>query len=258
MSANIHDDLIRDQFTRQARAFNTAAPIANEAALKMVVDAARPGPDDFALDVACGGGLVARALARHVRRVIGIDVTPAMLDEARRAAAAEGLDNIEWDQGDVTRLPYADASFTIVATRLSFHHLLDPAAALAEMVRVCRPGGRIVVIDSSPSEEPEKAAAFNRLEKLRDPSHTRALPLSEMRGLFRAAGLGEPAVSHYELRDEVKNLLARSFPNPGDEIKIAEMFRKSASDDHLGIPVRVEGETVHYAYPVAICAAERP
>ncbi|HEY1797422.1 MAG TPA: methyltransferase domain-containing protein [Stellaceae bacterium] len=258
MSASTHDDLIRDQFTRQARAFNTAAPIANEAALEMVVDAARPGPDDTVLDVACGGGLVARALAPHVRHATGIDVTPAMLDEARQAAATQGLGNVSWDQGDVTRLPYDDGSFSIVATRLSFHHFLDPKAALAEMVRVCRPGGRIVVIDSSPSEDPAKAAAFNRLEKLRDPSHVRALPLSEMTGLFAAAGLGEPAVTRYELRDEVKNLLARSFPNPGDDVKITEMFRQSASDDRLGIPVRVEGETIRYAYPVAICAASRP
>jgi ubiquinone/menaquinone biosynthesis C-methylase UbiE len=258
MSPSSHDDLIRDQFTRQARAFNHAAPIASEAALRMVVDAAQPGRDDTVLDVACGGGLVARAFAPHVRQVTGIDVTPAMLDQARQAAAAQGLTNLTWDQGDVTHLPYDDGSFSIVATRLSFHHFIEPAAALAEMVRVCRPGGCIVVIDSSPSEEPEKAAAFNRLEKLRDPSHTRALPLSEMTGLFRAAGLGEPAVTHYELRDEVKNLLARSFPNPGDDVKITAMFRKSASDDHLGIPVRLAGETIHYAYPVAICAARRP
>jgi ubiquinone/menaquinone biosynthesis C-methylase UbiE len=258
MSAADHHDLIRDQFTRQARAFNNAAPIANEAALKMIVDAARPGPDDTVLDIACGGGLIARAFAPQVRHATGVDVTPAMLDQARQAAAAQGLTNVSWDQGDVTRLPYADGSFSIVATRFSFHHFLEPAAALAEMVRVCRPGGRIVVVDSAPSEDPEKAAAFNRLEKLRDPSHARALPLSEMKGLFRAAGLGEPAVGHYELRDEVRNLLARSFPNPGDDVKITDMFRQSASDDHLGIPVRLEGETIHYAYPVAILAARNP
>jgi ubiquinone/menaquinone biosynthesis C-methylase UbiE len=258
MTGTTHDDLIRDQFTRQARAFNNAAPIANEAALKMIIDAAKPGPNDTVLDIACGGGLIARAFASQVRHVTGIDVTPAMLDQARQAAAAQGLTNLSWDQGDVTRLPYADGSFSIVVTRFSFHHFLEPAAALGEMVRVCRPGGRIVVVDSAPSEVPEKAAAFNRLEKLRDPSHARALPLSEMKGLFRAAGLGEPAVSHYELRDEVKNLLARSFPNFGDDVTITEMFRKSASDDHLGVPVRLEGETIHYAYPVAICAAQRP
>lgn len=258
MTDAVHDELIRDQFTRQARAFNSAAPIANEAALKMIVDAARPAPDDTVLDIACGGGLVARAFAPRVRHATGIDVTPAMLDQARQAAAAQGLANTSWDQGDVTTLPYADGAFTIVATRFSFHHFLDPLAALREMVRVCAPGGRVVVADSSPSEDPAKETAFNRLEKLRDPSHTRALPLSEMKALFAAAGLEEPAVSSYELRDEAKNLLARSFPNPGDEARIIAMFRASASDDSLGIPVRLDGEAIHYAYPVAICAARRP
>jgi SAM-dependent methyltransferase len=224
----------------------------------MIVDAASPGPGDTVLDVACGGGLVARAFAPHVAHVTGIDVTPAMLDQARKAAAENRLTNTSWDQGDVTVLPYADGSFTIVATRFSFHHFVEPLAVLREMVRVCAPGGRIVVADSCPSEDAAKAAAFNRLELLRDPSHTRALPLSEMKSVFSAAGLRQPSVQFSELRDVVSNLLARSYPNPGDEAKITDMFCASASDDSLGIPVRLDGAAIHYAYPVAIVAATRP
>jgi SAM-dependent methyltransferase len=253
-----HDDLIRDQFTRQSAVFNAAAPIANEDQLKLIIDAAAPRPDDTVLDVACGGGLVARAFAPRVRHATGIDVTPAMLDTARQASAEKGLGNVTWDQGDVTTLPYAEGAFTVVATRFSFHHFLDPLGVLKEMVRVCAPGGRIVVADSCPSEDKRKAAAFNRLELLRDPSHTRALPLSEMKRHFAAAGLGEPSVRFSETRDIVSNLLARSYPNPGDANKIIAMFRASARDDSLGIPIRLEGEAIHYAYPVAICAATRP
>src|SRR5579863_2666901 len=125
MSETTHDALIRDQFTRQAVVFNTAAPIANADALQVIVDAAAPGPADAVLDVACGGGLVARAFAPRVRHATGIDVTPAMLDTARQAPAEQKLTNVSWDQGDVTTLPYVDASFTIVATRFSFHHFVD-------------------------------------------------------------------------------------------------------------------------------------
>ena len=253
-----HRNLILDQFTRQAAAFNAAAPIANEAALRKIVEAAEAGPDDTVLDVACGGGLLARAFAPLVRHATGIDVTPAMLDQARHAAAEQGLANTVWQQGDVTTLPYPGANFTIVVTRFSFHHFLDPAAVLREMVRVCAPGGRVVVVDTCASADPAKAAAFNRLEVLRDPSHARNLTLSEMRALFAAAGLGEPRLSSYELRDEVRNLLARSYPNPGDETKIVEMFKASASDDRLGIEVRLDGDAIHYAYPVTILAARRP
>jgi SAM-dependent methyltransferase len=253
-----HETLILDQFTRQAAPFGSAAPIADAAALQMVVDAADAGPGDTVLDIACGPGLVVCAFAPHVREATGIDLTPAMLDRARRLAAEKGLSNVVWQQGDVTALPYGDASFTIVVTRFSFHHFLDPAAVLREMVRVCAPGRHIVVVDTYASEDPAKAAQFNILERLRDPSHVRSLCLSELKGLFPRAGLPEPRSTFYELRDEVGNLLARSFPNPGDERKIVDMFKKSVADDWLDIPVHLDGEAIRYAYPVAILSARRP
>jgi len=257
MTDAAHQSLIRDQFTRQATPFSTAAPIASEAALRMIIDAARPGPDDTVLDVACGGGIIVCAFAPHLRHASGIDVTPAMLERARALAAEKGLANITWREGEVERLPYADGAFTIIVTRFAMHHFLDPAAVFREMVRVCAPGGRIVVVDTYTSEDPAKAAAFNRLEILRDPSHARSLYLAELKGLFHKAGLGEPRASFYELRDTVANLLARSFPNPGDDTKIVEMFTAAIDDDSLGIPVHRTGDQLEYAYPVAILAADR-
>jgi ubiquinone/menaquinone biosynthesis C-methylase UbiE len=258
MTDAAHSELIRDQFTRQATPFSTAAPIADQGALKLIVDAARAGPEDEVLDVACGGGIVVCAFAPHVRHATGIDMTPAMLERARALAAEKGVANVTWREGDVEHLPFPDASFSIVATRFAVHHFLRPEAVFAEMVRVCRPGGRVVVVDTCASPDPRKAAEFNRLEKLRDPSHARCLSLDELKGLYRAAGLGEPRASFYELRDAVKNLLARSFPNPGDEQKIIDLFAASIDDDRLGIPVRRAGDRLEYAYPVAILAADRP
>ncbi len=110
------------------------------------------------------------------------------------------------------------------------------------MARVCAPGGRLVVVDMYASEDPAKAAEFNRLERLRDPSHMRSLTLPELKSLFGEAGLQDPEASFYELRDEVRNLLARSFPEPGDDVKIIELFKASAADDRLGVPVHIEGE----------------
>lgn len=253
-----HQGLILDQFTRQASLFSTAAPITNADAVRMIVEAARPGPDDTVLDVACGGGIVVCAFAPHVRRATGIDVTPAMLNEAQRLAAEKGLTNVEWHRGDVNSLPFEDGSSAIVVTRFSVHHFPDPAAVLREMARVCALGGRLVVVDMYASQDPAKAVEFNRLERLRDPSHMRSLTLAELKGLFGAAGLPEPKASFYELRDEVRNLLARSFPEPGDDAKIIELFKASAADGRLGIPVHIEGERIHYAYPVAILAAQLP
>jgi SAM-dependent methyltransferase len=253
-----HNDLIRDQFTRQAAPFSSAAPIADPGALERIVEAAAAGPDDTVLDVACGGGLLVCAFAPHVRHATGIDVTPAMLERARARAAEKRLANVAWEEGDVARLPYPDGRFTIVATRFAVHHFPDPAAVLAEMVRVCAPGGRILVVDTYASRDPAKADQFNRLEKLRDPSHVRCLPLAELEGLFRAAGLGAPRVGFAHLRDTVDNLLARSFPNPGDAEQIRALFAAAVADDRLGIAVRRDGDRLRYAYPVAILAARRP
>jgi ubiquinone/menaquinone biosynthesis C-methylase UbiE len=257
MTESRHNDLILDQFTRQAAPFSTAKTIADENALRLLVEFSDPGPADTVLDVACGGGLVVCAFAEHVRHATGIDVTPAMLDRARAFAQTRGLSNVTWDLGSAMRLPYPDAAFTIVVSRFAFHHFQDPRAVLAEMNRVCAPGGRVLICDVQASPDPEKAAEFNRMEVLRDPSHVRAMPEDELRGLFRAAGLPQPRAARYELRDELENLLRRSFPNPGDDEKIRDIFRAAVHDDRLGIPLRAEGAEIHYAYPVLLLCSER-
>jgi ubiquinone/menaquinone biosynthesis C-methylase UbiE len=258
MQETSHRDLIVDQFSKQAIPFSTAKTIADAKALQLLIDAVGAAPDDMVLDVACGGGNVVCAFAKVVRHATGIDMTPAMLDRARAMAREKSLSNVSWDQGQATALPYADGAFTIVVTRFSLHHFMEPIAVLKEMVRVCAPGGRVLVADMHTSTDSAKGAEFNRMELLRDPSHVRALPVAELKALFPAAGLPEAKIAFYELRDELENLLGRSFPNPGDGDKIREIFRTSARDDRLGIPIRLEGSHVNYAYPVAVLAAVRP
>jgi SAM-dependent methyltransferase len=257
MTTPTHGDLVLDQFTRQAAAFGAAAMITDERVLTMIVEAARPAADDTVLDVACGPGIVVCAFAPHVRHATGIDYTPVMLDEARARAARQGLRNVAWDRGDAYALPYPDGSFTIVVTRYALHHLEQPERALREMVRVCAPGGRIVVVDAYAPDDPKKAAPYHRVEKLRDPSHARALSLPELRGLFADAGLA-PRETLYPLPVELDDLLARAFPDPRDLAEIAATFTAAADDDRLGIPVRRDGDKVHIAYQAVILAAERP
>jgi SAM-dependent methyltransferase len=252
-----HRDRIVDQFTRQATPFNTAPTITDENALKLLVAASRPGLADKVLDVACGGGIVVCAFAPHVAHATGIDLTPAMLDHAHNLASREQLSNVTWHHGDVTALPYPDNSFSIVVTRFSLHHLVNPVATLKDMVRVCSSGGRIIVADMYASENASKAAQWNRLERLRDPSHVRCLSLPELQQLFTKVGLPPPKVEFYELTDSVDALLSRSFPNPGDDDKIKQMFGKAVVDDSLGITVERDGDELRYHYPVAILSAVR-
>src|SRR5207244_6303439 len=121
------------------------------------------GPGDTVLDVACGPGLMACAFAKLARHITGIDLTPAMIEQAKAMQKVDGLTNLTWHIGDVLPLPFSAGSFSLVFTRYSFHHLLDPKSVLTEMVRVCAPGGRVVVVDVFMSS-PEQAEAFNRHE----------------------------------------------------------------------------------------------
>jgi SAM-dependent methyltransferase len=253
-----HRDAIVDQFTRQAVPFSTAPGIKDEQALRLLIEFTGAGPDDTLLDVACGGGLVVCAFARVVRHATGIDLTPAMLERARAVQREQGLDNVTWRLGDVLPLPYADGVFSIVTSRFAFHHFLDPQAVLAEMKRVCAPGGKVVVVDTDASANTTKAAEFNRMEKLRDPSHVRAMPLTEQLELFRRVGLPAPRTTGYRLEGELESLLGRSFPLPGDADKIRRIFAASLDDDRLGIPMQHEGQEIRYAYPVAVLVSTKP
>ena len=248
-----HQQSILDQFTRQAIPFSTSPSIKDEIALNLLIQASGAGPTDTVLDVACGGGIVVCGFARVVAHATGIDLTPAMLDRARQLQVEKGLTNVTWTHGDVLPLPFPDATFSIVTSRFAFHHFLDPLAVMGEMKRVCKLGGKVIVADSAPAAD--KVDAFNAMEKLRDPSHTRALPVEELTALFASAGLEHPRVDRWQMDGELDALLARSFPLPGDDARVRDMFRESLEDDALGLAPRVEDGRIVYAFPMVLVAA---
>lgn len=256
MSHQQHQDEIIDQFTRQAAQFAQSATARNEDLLRAILRMAEPQQHESMLDVACGPGMLACAFAPRVRHATGIDLTPAMLDQARAAQQKQGLANLSWDCGDVTALPYPDAAFDIVTCRYAFHHFPDPLSVLREMRRVCAPGGRVVVIDSAPSAE--KAAAFNAMESLRDPSHTRALPPHELIGLYAEAGLPAPRIEPFRLALDLDSFLVRSYPRQGDLPRLQALIESALQQDTLDLqPQRVDGK-IHFFVPTAILAARVP
>jgi SAM-dependent methyltransferase len=190
------------------------------------------------------------------RHATGIDVTPAMIEKAREHAAALALTNVDWHIGNVLPLPLPDRSFPIVVSRYAFHHFPEPLAVLREMARVCARPGRVVVADMLASDDPRRADALNRMERLRDPSHTRALPLAEWRDLFADAGLSAPREAFYEVRGELERLLATSFPAPDDIPLIRQMFEDSLADDGLGMKTKRKEGKILLSYPIAILAAD--
>jgi SAM-dependent methyltransferase len=257
MDHEAQNRLILDQFTRQAEPFARLPAHSDEKSIRLVRQAAEIGPEDSVLDVACGPGLLACAFARTARHVTGVDLTPAMVEQARALQRAEGLANLAWHVGDVASLPFPDGSFSVAFTRYSFHHLLDPGAALSEMIRVTRPGGRVVVVDVYTSG-PEQAAAYDHVERLRDPSHVRALGLDELTGLLRDAGLADVATTLYGLDVELGRLLAASFPEPGASEEIRRLFAADLGRDRLGFGARQVGGEIRITFPTAVLVARRP
>ena len=165
--------LIVDQFTRQAVPFSEMHARDDGEIHRLLIETAGIGPEDEVLDVASGPGLVACEVARVARHVTGIDLTRAMIEQAEARQRSLRLSNLTWAVGDAQPLAFPDAAFSRVITRYTFHHFTDPAGVFAEMVRVCRPGGRVTVCDVF-TTSPEQCEAYDRLERYRDPSHTRA------------------------------------------------------------------------------------
>lgn len=248
-----HAALIQDQFSRQALPFAALPAHSSAEGFELLARLAALGPDDDVLDVACGPGLVACELAARVKSVRGLDVVEAMVEQARARAARLGLQNATFELGDSTQLPYADASFSRVVTRYSFHHLQEPALTLGEMARVCRPGGTITVCDAAPARA--KLDAYNRMEKLRDPSHAAALCPEQLHDLFRARGLRVHEQAQFRLEIAVEDSLAASFPNPGDADELRRMFERDEGVDELGVGVMRRGEALWFSFPIMILSA---
>lgn len=253
MSHHHHQQII-NQFTQQAIPF--AQLPGHLDSIDLLLELTNPTRQDSVLDLACGPGLVACAFARHAGQVTGIDITPAMLEQAAKRQQKQGLDNLLWQLGDVQALPYTDNSFSLVITRYSFHHFQQPQQALAEMIRVCRPGGTVLVADVA--LPPEKAAAYDRLEIIRDPSHTHALTTAEFSSLFLNSGLHDCKQAGYTVELELEAQLRASFPLPGDEERIRALVIADIGRDQLGINARYQDGAVQYSVPISVYVGRKP
>lgn len=178
-----------------------------------------------------------------------------MIEQAKEYQRDKGLTNLTWQVGDALPLPFPDSQFSIVLMRYTFHHFLNPKAVLSEMVRVCKPGGKIVIADVV--QPPEKVEAFDRLETLRDPSHVHALTFPEMASIIAAPGLVNIKTARDKVEGELEKQLQASFPNSGDEEKIREMFKADLEFDRMGIDVHLQDDEIHFAVPILVTVGDK-
>lgn len=249
-------DDVRARFGPVAANYTRAKFHSSPEGLREMLELARPEPGDLALDVATGTGHVALALAPHLRRVYGLDLTREMLDQARSLAAERGVKNAEWIIGDAMRLPFADDTFDLLTVRAAPHHFTDIDRFMHEAYRVLRPGRHAVFIDCAPPMPARDV--LHVVEKRRDPSHVRSLTVDEWVERLEAAGFEVDTATPRELDQDFEDWMMRMAVPAPLASELAEVLESSEGEARRQLrPERRDGK-LWFAYWHALIRAERP
>ena len=260
-----HQDKILERFTATADVFaesvRTMRVEESHRLVELATAGLTPHSESLAIDVACGPGTFTRPFASRVRRAVGVDLTPAMIEKARAEAAGVGITNIEFICGDIYALPFTDGVASIVACGYAFHHMQEPARALSEMARVLRRGGRIAIVDITAAEG-SGGALHNKIERVRDPSHTSAQTVPQFHSLIHDAGLrllSEDVRLHwYDFDLWMRN--AGSAPGDVNYVQVSRMMEEIMSNDISGLNPHYSEKTggIEFLHTVLLLVAEKP
>jgi SAM-dependent methyltransferase len=190
---------VQQQFGNVAANYATSTVHASGEDLNRMVQIANLNGTERVLDAGCGAGHTALAFAPHVAQVVAYDLTASMLEQVELLASQRSLNNILTQRGDVEELPFEDASFDLVVSRLSAHHWPHPARALAEFKRVLKPNGQFILSDIIAAEDPTLDTFLQTVELLRDPSHVRDHSISQWNRMMRNAGFTSEVLYTWQL-----------------------------------------------------------
>lgn len=246
---------VRRQFGAVAAAYATSAVHASGRDLAALVEAAQLTGREEVLDLGCGAGHTALAVAPRSARVTAVDVTPEMLAAAAGLAEARGITNVSFRLADVARLPFEDSSFDLITSRYSAHHYGDPARALAEAARVLRRHGRILLIDTVAPEDPALDTFFNAVELLRDASHVRNWRVSEWKRMLTEGGFTAEVLFQMELDLEGESWVQRMQTPPGRVAAIQALFESAPAAAREAFGLRL-GHGWGWRIPVALLRGE--
>lgn len=243
-----HRDVTRREFARQVGEFERPDSFFGDRQVLEWIAAHVPvGSDDVVLDVAGGAGHVGRHLAARAAFAVVVDLTREML----QAGVNAGSRNTVFVEGDATALPFADGQFDVVVCRFAFHHIDEPARAAAEMARVARPGGTVAVIDMVSRPGPA-GARHNELERLRDPSHTRALEEDELLATLDAAGVNATVVAaRRQPMPAVPWLERAASPDAPREEILAALEAEVAGGEATGLHAAADPLRIHQDWVIA-------
>jgi ubiquinone/menaquinone biosynthesis C-methylase UbiE len=216
-------DAVRRQYGSVGSAYVTSPGHAKGRDLERMIELAAPMPSTRMLDIATGGGHVARAFAPYAESIVASDLTPEMVEHTAEAFRAWGLENVSTAIADAEDLPFAAASFNLVTCRIAPHHFPNVEAFAREVFRVLVDGGTFVLVDSTVPEG-EDGAFFNRFEKLRDPSHVRSLTIGEWTSLLEAAGFTVSVAETFSKTHDFAEWTARSCTSAEDVAELTRML----------------------------------
>lgn len=181
---------VKDVFGKNAEAYVTSESHSKAGDLSLLASWLQPQKDWVILDIATGGGHVAKTLSPHVSTVIVTDLTEQMLSNTRKHLN-EDYKNMFYVIADAENLPFLEGTFDAVTCRIAPHHFPNPKEFILEVARVLKPGGKFLLIDNVAPEEENLDVFMNTVEKLRDESHVRCLTVNEWRNHFKAANFQE-------------------------------------------------------------------
>lgn len=250
--------LIQLQFGANADKYATSSVHAQGASLARLVELTQPQRAWLVLDVSTGAGHTALAFAPRVARIIAIDLTPAMLDAARRLADELGVTNIDFKPADAHALPFDDNTFDLVTNRIALHHYTDARKAIAEMARVCKPGGIVALTDNIVPPDKQTAGYINHFEKLRDPSHNWAFPLVRLEAMFADAGLKIVYSESFSKEMEFDPWADRMGASAETKTKLRALLSDALPAVREFLSPRIDGTKIFFALHEAIIIGRKP